>query len=274
MGYEFTLQLGHTTALSSATPTSQNLKWVGGRVQFDPCVTICNQKKKIIKKILKKKTCVSKFNLLYCNMKCTKCNQEKDLSEFYKGHRSCKECHKKCVIASRKKKPEKYKEYHKKKSLEWARANKEKHNSSSREWRKNNPEKHRKSAAQWKKNNPDKVKAAKKRYREKVKNDPLKLMRRRIRSRTLKAFKANRWYKSSRNEEMLGCTWEEAFSHIESKFSNGMSWDNMGEWHIDHEIPLASAKTEEELIRLCRFDNLQPLWAEDNLKKGSKIISK
>ena len=51
-----------------------------------------------------------------------------------------------------------------------------------------------------------------------------------------------------------------------------MNWDNHGEWHIDHKIPLSSAKTEKELIGLCHYTNLQPLWALDNLKKGNKIL--
>ena len=51
-----------------------------------------------------------------------------------------------------------------------------------------------------------------------------------------------------------------------------MSWENQGKWHIDHITPLSSAKTEEEVYRLCHYTNLQPLWAEDNLKKGSKIL--
>ena len=51
-----------------------------------------------------------------------------------------------------------------------------------------------------------------------------------------------------------------------------MNWDNHGEWHIDHIIPLSSANTEEELIKLCHYTNLQPLWAEDNLSKSDKII--
>jgi hypothetical protein len=71
---------------------------------------------------------------------------------------------------------------------------------------------------------------------------------------------------------MLGVDWEVAKVHIERQFTKGMNWDNQGEWHIDHIIPLASANNKEELIKLCHYTNLQPLWAEDNLSKSDKII--
>ncbi len=51
-----------------------------------------------------------------------------------------------------------------------------------------------------------------------------------------------------------------------------MSWENMGKWHVDHIIPLATAKTEDEVIKLCHYSNLQPLWAEDNWAKSDKIL--
>ena len=59
---------------------------------------------------------------------------------------------------------------------------------------------------------------------------------------------------------------------IESKWLEGMSWDNhtVNGWHIDHVIPLASAKTEEEIYKLNHYTNLQPLWWYDNLSKGKK----
>lgn len=63
-------------------------------------------------------------------------------------------------------------------------------------------------------------------------------------------------------------------NYLENKFIDGMTWDNKGfyGWHIDHIIPLSSAKTEEEIYKLCHYSNLQPLWAEDNMKKGDKIL--
>jgi hypothetical protein len=72
----------------------------------------------------------------------------------------------------------------------------------------------------------------------------------------------------------LGCTYAEAFEHLSKQFTKGMTWDNYGEWHIDHYIPLSSAKNESELKKLAKYTNLQPLWAEDNLSKGATIPSK
>ena len=50
-----------------------------------------------------------------------------------------------------------------------------------------------------------------------------------------------------------------------------MNWSNQGKWHIDHIIPLDSAKTQEEIIKLFNYKNLQPLWAKDNIKKSNKM---
>jgi hypothetical protein len=50
-----------------------------------------------------------------------------------------------------------------------------------------------------------------------------------------------------------------------------MTWENRGEWHVDHIIPFASAKTEEDIVRLAHYTNLQPLWAKENLEKGDKM---
>jgi hypothetical protein len=71
----------------------------------------------------------------------------------------------------------------------------------------------------------------------------------------------------------LGCSPQFLKEHIEKQFSDGMSWELVGKYiHIDHIIPLSSANTEEELYKLCHYSNLQPLWAEDNLKKSNKIF--
>ncbi len=56
--------------------------------------------------------------------------------------------------------------------------------------------------------------------------------------------------------------------------TGGMTWKNKEfyGWHIDHIVPLSSAKTEEDVYKLCHYTNLQPLWSKDNMSKGSKLI--
>jgi len=77
--------------------------------------------------------------------------------------------------------------------------------------------------------------------------------------------------KKSKTFEILGCDYETFKKHIESQFIDGMSWENRNEWHVDHIIPVSSAKDEGEMILLNHYLNLQPLWATDNLSKGSKL---
>ncbi len=73
--------------------------------------------------------------------------------------------------------------------------------------------------------------------------------------------------------KLIGCTIDEFAHHLEMQFVDGMSWENQGAWHIDHIRPCASFDlSDPEQQRVC-FDyrNLQPLWAEDNMRKGSKV---
>ena len=86
-------------------------------------------------------------------------------------------------------------------------------------------------------------------------------------------FRTKGFTKKSRSCEIIGCSYDEFEKHIESQFTEGMNWDNRGihGWHIDHIIPVCTATDENELIKLNHHTNLRPLWAIDNLKKGSKL---
>lgn len=74
----------------------------------------------------------------------------------------------------------------------------------------------------------------------------------------------------------LPYTIDDLIEHLERLFTVGMTWDNYGYWHIDHKIPDSSfnyKNVEDEEFQKCwALENLQPLWAEDNIKKGYKII--
>ena len=81
--------------------------------------------------------------------------------------------------------------------------------------------------------------------------------------------------KESKSWEMLvDYNLDDLINHLGLQFKDGMTWENRSEWHIDHIIPLSSAKTEQEIYELCKYTNLQPLWAQDNLKKSNKILVK
>lgn len=92
-----------------------------------------------------------------------------------------------------------------------------------------------------------------------------------IRNRLRQCLKKKFWLKRSKFAEYIGCTKDELIKYLESKFTEGMTWENQGKWHIDHIIPLSSATSEEEMYKLCHYTNLQPLWAIDNIKKSNKI---
>jgi hypothetical protein len=101
-------------------------------------------------------------------------------------------------------------------------------------------------------------------------------IRRALRGRLCKAIRGG--FKAGSAVRDLGCTVDQLKQHLESKFQEGMTWDNWGTygWHIDHIIPLSSfdLSDREQLLKACHYTNLQPLWAEENLKKSDKCPPK
>ena len=103
----------------------------------------------------------------------------------------------------------------------------------------------------------------------KYSTDPVFRYRKSVRTRIRDFYKGR--VKSKKSQELIGCTWEELAKHLEDQFSSGMTHENHGEWHIDHIRPLSSfdpSSPEDEKIA-NHYTNLQPLWASDNLSKGS-----
>lgn len=91
-----------------------------------------------------------------------------------------------------------------------------------------------------------------------------------IRSRLSKYVRSLKINKTQTTLVLLGCDSNVFKTHIEQQFDESMTWDNYGQWHIDHIIPLSKAKNDEDLKSICHYKNLQPLWSKDNLKKGCR----
>jgi hypothetical protein len=110
-------------------------------------------------------------------------------------------------------------------------------------------------------------------YYKRKKQEPQYRIKLNLRSRLKDALK--RSFSGKPSLSLVGCSIEFLKKHLESKWTDGMSWENYGKWHIDHILPCSSfnltipAKQEE----CFNWKNLQPLWAKDNIKKGAKILT-
>jgi hypothetical protein len=160
---------------------------------------------------------------------------------------------------------EKQKKYYKsnkdsilKKCQEYVKNNREKTSKNQKEYRDKNKERLQEYSNQYKK--------------ERRHTDVIFKLRNNLSHRTRQIFKYFNTEKKDKTFDIIGCSPEFLKEHLENQFISGMTWENKNKWHIDHIIPLSSAKTEDELYKLCHYTNLQPLWAEDNLKKSNKIF--
>lgn len=207
-----------------------------------------------------------------CQKICSKCQKSLDLNLFYKcaryadGYRShCKDCisnqARKNRESNQEREKNRYKKYYQEHKEEKARYQKNKLEQL-REYNRN----------YYYKNN------VKESVKNRFKNNPELRIKRIFRSRLVDVIKGKS--KTSAILEYLGCSYSFLIQYLESKFEEGMTWDNYGNpngdhsncWHIDHIIPVSSMGTDENSLRtIWHYTNLQPLWAKDNLSKGAKI---
>jgi hypothetical protein len=185
--------------------------------------------------------------------------------------------------------------------------NKEHRNNYSKEYSLNNKESIKKSKKDYYEKNKEDILSKRKDYYNKIKEDEDRMERKRIMNRdkqkewrmrnkeliserikirkqtdpiyksidsirTLIWNSINRmgYVKNSETQNILGCSFEDFKSHIESQFLEGMCWENHGEWHLDHKIPISWSDCIEKVYELNHYSNFQPLWAKDNLSKGNK----
>ena len=93
-----------------------------------------------------------------------------------------------------------------------------------------------------------------------------------LRSNLSESIRRNKLSKSYKTLDILGISIEDFKLFIESKFIDNMSWDNYGKWHLDHVIPISYGKNIEEIYKLSYYTNFQPLWMIDNCSKGNRYI--
>jgi len=215
---------------------------------------------------------------------CTRCGELKEFGEFYNTHQHvngktyygkasyCKACIR--II----------REWQYSKGLDWNRNNPERrrenfrrYNQSPRrrawrqEYRLKNKERMAANLRRWRATDPD-WKAKQNIYQQKRRED--------LQIRLSTKF-SNSIYKSIRRakngylwESLVGYTLADLRAHLEAQFVQGMTWDNYGTWHIDHKIPISwwqFRNPEDSEFKQCwALCNLQPMWAEENMKKSNR----
>jgi len=213
---------------------------------------------------------------------CRKCKKVLPIVSFETiGKHNCIICHKEQKVKKNKIKNERFKErvkndpeYRKRENKRKAERDK-KRRLTDDEWRirknkiKNERFKERMKDPEYRTIYNDSKKKSEKERRD---TDPIFAMKKRVSCRIRNYMSREGYEKKLRTHEILGIDWPGFKEHIERQFVNGMSWGNRDRWHIDHIIPLDSAICEDDVIRLNHYTNLQPLWVEDNLRKGSKIL--
>lgn len=108
---------------------------------------------------------------------------------------------------------------------------------------------------------------AKARERHKTYFDPSYRVYRNVHRRTGQALSSR-----ASPSVALGCSRSELKAHIEVRFTEGMCWANYGQWEVDHTVPLSAVSSVVDLIQLCHYTNLQPLWKRANLSKGGMNV--
>lgn len=229
---------------------------------------------------------------------CTICNLEKTLDSFSKKSLSsdglscwCRECKKKKdrdgYLKNRNKKlknSNSYYQFNRERILQ--EKNKDKISLYNKTYKKEKTEEIKIYNKNYRESHRDTISEQRKKYRlenhdkireytrNRLKTDPLFKLSKKLRNRIRDFLKDRPGWDIQKTEQYLGCSLEELKLHLQSKFSIDMTWENHGKiWHIDHVIPMAHAKTEEQLYQLCHWTNLQPLYAKDNLIKN-KLLPK
>lgn len=239
-------------------------------------------------KVKKCKQCNRESIKNFCNEKCKKDytneyqrNYYKKNKEYYRKYRKeYYKKHKDVIKKSREKNKEKIKnqrkEYYKKhkdRVKKYQKENKDQIRKNAQVYYKKNKDEINRKRRLYYKKNKEKINKTRREYVKKRKeNDPIFKLRIRFNSILYSNFTQNGYTKRSKTYEIIGCSFEELKKHLESQFEDWMSWDNHGlyngeykhGWDIDHIIPVSSAETEEDVIRLNHYTNFQPLCSKLN----------
>ena len=144
-------------------------------------------------------------------------------------------------------------------------------------WYEQNKQNRKEYHKQWRTENVNKWRKTKRDYeRNRKARDPIYKLINNFRTAIYQVLKENNVQKNGHYFNILKYSPENLIEHLESKFKDNMTWDNYGEWHVDHIKPISLFQITEigdnEFMSCWSLENLQPLWGEENIRKSNKII--
>jgi len=153
---------------------------------------------------------------------------------------------------------------------------KEKKSINHKNWYLKNKEHRKEYMKNYQENNKDKIRKTKREYEKTRKsNDPIYKLIGNFRTAIYTVLKEKNVKKYGHYFDILGYSPENLIIHLENQFNDNMSWDNYGEWHVDHKLPITFfnfTSTEDEEFKKCwSLNNLQPMWGGENILKSNKI---
>ena len=146
-----------------------------------------------------------------------------------------------------------------------------------KKWAEQNKEHLSKYIKEYRENNVDKIRQIKRDYeRNRKSRDPLYKLISNFRTAIYTVLKESNVDKYGHYFDILQYTPEQLINHLELQFKDTMCWDNYGEWHVDHKLPIThfniSEMGDEEFMRCWSLDNLQPMWGIENIRKSNKTF--
>ena len=159
----------------------------------------------------------------------------------------------------------------------WRDGNKEYMSQKHKKWYDKNKDRWNEYIKEYREKNIDKIRKTKRDYeRNRKHNDPTYKLIANFRTAIYTVLKENNMDKYGHYFDILRYSPEELVVHLENQFTEGMEWDNYGEWHVDHRLPITSFKFKEvgdnEFMRCWELNNLQPMWGDENIIKSNKIM--
>jgi len=146
-----------------------------------------------------------------------------------------------------------------------------------KKWSEQNKEYLSRYLKEYREKNIDKIRKTKRDYQQHLRDtDPTYKLISYFRTAIYQVLKESNVEKNKHYFDVLKYTPEQLINHLEVQFTEGMTWDNYGEWHVDHIRPISSFNISEmgdsNFMECWCLDNLQPMWGEENIRKSNKIL--